>query len=272
MTSKRPLRSLVSTASSSLRPAQISRTSFVRSSACAFTSTTPSRSTEYDAEATPAVDRPRWKQTPPRMMAPHRIRPKARGGVYQVNEDPKKLDDAYIRMLGPGGDKMLGEDVKWLAVTHKSFDHGRRGFNDRLAYLGRRIVELQTTQALINSPQENQWPRDPSGVPISDEFGRKPYLHPALNGLQGLTDEAESLVLSKTRLAPIAERYRLDKVTRWTPKRADNLQGSGFETVLMTSLYAIVGAVALERGGEVANKVVQEKILAPLGFSFSPES
>jgi len=54
--------------------------------------------------------------------------------------------------------------------------------------------------------------------------------------------------------------------------QADNLQGSGFETVLMTSLYAIVGAVALERGGEVANKVVQEKILAPLGFSFSPES
>jgi large subunit ribosomal protein L15 len=54
--------------------------------------------------------------------------------------------------------------------------------------------------------------------------------------------------------------------------QADNLQGSGFETVLMTSLYAIVGAVALERGGEVANKVVQEKILAPLGFSFSPDS
>jgi large subunit ribosomal protein L15 len=54
--------------------------------------------------------------------------------------------------------------------------------------------------------------------------------------------------------------------------QADNLQGSGIDTVLMTSLYAIVGAVALERGGEIANKVVQEKILAPLGFSFSPES
>jgi large subunit ribosomal protein L15 len=39
----------------------------------------------------------------------------------------------------------------------------------------------------------------------------------------------------------------------------------------MTSLYAIVGAVALERGGDVANKVVQDKILAPLGFTFSTE-
>jgi large subunit ribosomal protein L15 len=54
--------------------------------------------------------------------------------------------------------------------------------------------------------------------------------------------------------------------------QADNLQGSGLDTVLMTSLYAIVGAVALEHGGEVANKVVQEKILAPLGFSFATDS
>jgi large subunit ribosomal protein L15 len=54
-------------------------------------------------------------------------------------------------------------------------------------------------------------------------------------------------------------------------EQADNLIGSGIESVLMTSLYAIVGAVALERGGEVANKIVQEKILAPLGFSFSAD-
>jgi len=57
------------------------------------------------------------------------------------------------------------------------------------------------------------------GNPQTDEFGRKPFLHPALNGLQGLTDEAESLVLGKSRLAPIAERYGLDKVTRWKPRR-----------------------------------------------------
>lgn len=203
------------------------------------------------------------------MRAPVRIRPQAKGGVFKVNEDPRRLDDAYVRMLGPGGDKMLGDEAKWLAVTHKSFEHGSQGFNDRLAYLGRRIVELQTSQALINSPQENQWPRASDGKPQPDQYGRRPFLHPALNGLQGLSDEAESKVLSKARLAQIAESYGLDKVTRWVPKRADNLQGSGIESVLMTSLYAIVGAVALEKGGEVANKVVQDKILAPLGFTFS---
>ncbi|KAF2023654.1 hypothetical protein EK21DRAFT_118565 [Setomelanomma holmii] len=268
MTSKRPFRCLFSTASSSLRPTP-SKASIVRTSACTFSTTTPSRGPEYDTEA---AERPRWQQTPPRMIAPYRIRPQARGGVFKVNEDPRRLDDAYVRMLGHGGDKMLGDEVKWLAVTHKSFDHGRRGFNDRLAYLGRRIVELQTSQALINSPQENYWPRDGKGMSEPDKFGRRPFLHPALNGLQGLTDEAEGAVLNKTRLAPVAERYGLDKVTRWTPKNAENLKGSGIESVLMTSLYAIVGAVALERGGEVANKVVQDKILAPLGFTFSPDS
>ncbi|CAE7186777.1 hypothetical protein CFE70_006502 [Pyrenophora teres f. teres 0-1] len=269
MASKRPLRSLVSTASSSLLPAQTSKTTLVRTSACAFSSTTPSRAPQYDTEV---EERPRWQKTPQRMVAPFRIRPLAKGGEFKVNEDPKRLDDAYIRMLGPGGDKVLGDEVKWLAVTHKSFEHGKQGFNDRLAYLGRRIVELQTSQALISAPQEYQWPRDAMGKPKPDEFGRKPYLHPALNGLQGLTNEAESLILSKSRLAPIAEQYGLDKVTRWKPMRADNLKGSGIETVLMTTLYAIVGAVALERGGEVANKLVQEKILTPLGFHFSPDS
>jgi len=133
MASKRPLRSLVSTASSSLRPAQTSKATLVRTSACAFSSTTPSRAPGYDTDV---EDRPRWQKTPQRMVAPFRIRPQARGGVFKVNEDPKRLDEAYVRMLGPGGDKVLGDEVKWLAVTHKSFEHGKQGFNDRLAYLG----------------------------------------------------------------------------------------------------------------------------------------
>jgi large subunit ribosomal protein L15 len=56
--------------------------------------------------------------------------------VWNVNNDPARLDDMYNRLLGPGGSKMLPEELKWLAVTHKSFDQGRRGFNDKLALMG----------------------------------------------------------------------------------------------------------------------------------------
>ena len=79
---------------------------------------------------------PRWQSTPPRMMAPIRSKPPVADNDFAVNEDPERLDRVYDRVLGEGGRTMLTDEVKWLAVTHKSFDHGRRGFNDRLTYLG----------------------------------------------------------------------------------------------------------------------------------------
>ena len=46
---------------------------------------------------------------------------------------------------------MLTEEVKWLAVTHKSFDHGKRGYNDRLAYLGRIALDSSSRNELTNN-------------------------------------------------------------------------------------------------------------------------
>jgi large subunit ribosomal protein L15 len=34
-------------------------------------------------------------------------------------------------------------------------------------------------------------------------------------------------------------------------------------------MYALVGAIALEKGGLVANQVARERILAPLGFKLT---
>ena len=73
------------------------------------------------------------------MVAPVRLKTYKPHNEYAVNMDPRRLDQVYVQILGQGGDKMLTEEVKWLAVTHKSFDQGRRGYNDRLAFLGRFI-------------------------------------------------------------------------------------------------------------------------------------
>ena len=70
------------------------------------------------------------------MMAPVRSKPPVYNNDFVVNQDPERLDKVYDRVLGTGGCAMLTDEVKWLAVTHKSFDHGRRGFNDRLSFLG----------------------------------------------------------------------------------------------------------------------------------------
>ena len=79
---------------------------------------------------------PRWQSTPPRMMAPIRSKPPVSNNDFAVNEDPEHLDKVYDRVLGTGGCEMLTDEVKWLAITHKGFDHGRRGFNDKLSFLG----------------------------------------------------------------------------------------------------------------------------------------
>ena len=52
---------------------------------------------------------------------------------------------------------MLTEEVKWLAVTHKSFDHGKRGYNDRLAFLGMMCCSSRHSEKLTQTldRQEN---------------------------------------------------------------------------------------------------------------------
>lgn len=95
--------------------------------------------TDSPAAAAPqSAPLPRWSQTPPSMKAPLQLdfAKNPHNKVWTVNNDPKKLDEVYERLLGQGGSRLLPEELKWLAVTHKSFDQGRRGFNDRLALLG----------------------------------------------------------------------------------------------------------------------------------------
>lgn len=91
---------------------------------------------ESQADHQPA--KPRWSQTPPAMKAALQMdfAKKPANKIWFVNNNPEKLDDMYNRLLGPGGSRLLPEELKWLAVTHKSFDQGRRGFNDRLALMG----------------------------------------------------------------------------------------------------------------------------------------
>lgn len=53
---------------------------------------------------------------------------------FLVNRDPEILDTMYRKLLG--GDLGLSDEVKWQAITHKSFDHGWQPFNEKLALFG----------------------------------------------------------------------------------------------------------------------------------------
>lgn len=103
-------------------------------------STATVKSSEMEVEAQP---RPRWSQTPPAMKAPIRSRAKSPNSTkpIPVNDSPQKLDQAYARFFG-SEELSLSEETKWLAMTHKSFDFGRRGYNDRLAFFGQYLFTI----------------------------------------------------------------------------------------------------------------------------------
>jgi large subunit ribosomal protein L15 len=122
----RSLRALARPARSSLRAASLSTR---RALSCS----TPRYSEEAQGDQT---EKPRWLYTPPGTKAPFSLHFDSKRPNYPVNESQEVLDKFYIGLLGPEGDKVLSDKVKWLAVTHKSFDQGRRGFNDRLGFLG----------------------------------------------------------------------------------------------------------------------------------------
>ncbi|KAN0099483.1 Ribonuclease-III-like domain containing protein [Hyaloscypha variabilis] len=224
-----------------------------------FSASSSSSDVQYENDK---PQRPRWSQTPEQMKAPYRWRIKNPAAEWKCNDDPAVLDNFYNNFLGRGGDQMLTEEVKWLAITHKSFDQGRRGFNDRLAFLGRRILNLQTNLALLVSPTAKKTQSLPN--PSDD---RTPFTHPALEGLANLSDVPLGEVLSKTRLAGLAQSIGMQEIIRWTPKDIHHLNASGLELILAHTMYAVIGAIALQKGGEVAARVAREKILKPLGIS-----
>ncbi|KAG9524518.1 RNase III domain protein, partial [Aureobasidium melanogenum] len=209
---------------------------------------------------------PRWAATPSRMAMPVRARPGPRqrqSPPFTVNSDPSLLDEAYTSFLGKNGDSVLPEEIKWLAVTHKSFDHARRGFNDKLAFLGKRLCDVQCSLALIEQPSQVSTYTDFN----SETTGRyKQFRHPAMRGVDNVSEFAKNKTLDKQRLASLARQYGLDAVVRWKPRNVDNLSSSGVDVVLAHTLYSIVGAVAMEKGGDFANKIVRERILNPLGL------
>jgi large subunit ribosomal protein L15 len=148
------------------------------------------------------------------MKAPVRSRLRPEGvQPLKINADPKKLDQVYVKFLGQGGDKMLSEESKWLAVTHKSFDHGRRGFNDRLAFLGKRILELQTSLSLLALGDSSRYLRE-----SQDPYGREPFEHPATKAVECLRSGARTWFTHHKQISNLSAQYGIPDVVRWVPK------------------------------------------------------
>ncbi|CAN8096220.1 unnamed protein product [Discula destructiva] len=206
-----------------------------------------------------ATAKPRWSYTPPALKATYDFQLKEAkdpaNSVWHVNEDPAKLAEFYDRFLGrENGARMLPDELRWLAVTHKSFDYGRRGFNTKLAFFGRQIVVLETMNGIMTAPIHVERILD-------DRWKRQPFRSPALANVDKLSKQRPADYMSIHSLAQVGIKTQLDQVMRWKPRVPSDLGFSGIDVVLATTLFAIVGAVSLQHGGEVASRVARENIL-----------
>jgi large subunit ribosomal protein L15 len=182
-------------------------------------STSAPRPQENAAAAPSTQEVPRWARTPERMKAPFspHITKNPANSVWAVNEDPAKLDDALNNLLGKGGERLLPDELKWLAVTHKSFDQGRRGFNDRLAYLGRQIAVVEAMQSILTETSGLE-----GGQEIEKdafEGRRQPFENKALEAADQLSIYQPHAVFNLAKLQKLAVDTGISEVVRWKPRK-----------------------------------------------------
>ena len=66
----------------------------------------------------PSPDQPRWKQTPPQMRMPFRLRPQPSQPLWKVNEQMELVDDTFDKFVGQAGGRgtrgreVLPEEIK----------------------------------------------------------------------------------------------------------------------------------------------------------------
>ncbi|KAI5839597.1 ribonuclease-III-like-domain-containing protein [Morchella snyderi] len=185
---------------------------------------------------------------------------------FTVNEDPEKLDAMYRSLLG--GNSGLSEEIKLQAVTHKSFDHGWQPYNEKLAFFGKLVLQLHTSLHHLATRPKSLGPRKPHTA--STENGAngpvlKPFHHPDYHYLTFVNRKSVQETLSAGKLGHLARVAGLPEVMRWKPVDVNDLVKSGQTDIAVECLYAIIGAVALRRGGDVAGRLVRERILSVLG-------
>lgn len=140
-----------------------------------------------------------------------------------------------------GAEYALSEERMLQTLTHKSFAHGKKPYNERLAILGKQLLRMETGRAAAQSAAE------------------APQNTNSINGHNfDVNERAIELLSSSPTLSQVCRLANLDKSIFWKPADAGN---AGEATIYSTSMSAIVGAVLLEHGADKAIEFIRARLL-----------
>ncbi|BFZ60007.1 hypothetical protein YB2330_001029 [Saitoella coloradoensis] len=181
-----------------------------------------------------------FASTAPSHKAPHPLRVRQN---FDVNDDIEAVQAQIKKLTG----ETLPDELAWQAVTHKSFAHGKEGYNDKLAFMGRRVLKFHL--ALQLSSRESSRPSAINNKAVES-------VTPAR--LENAT-KASTLFSAAQKMG-----LNIQDVMRWKPKQKDDLELSGVKGVVGDCLTAMIGAVFLTKGGQAAEELVVKKVLPNL--------
>lgn len=133
-----------------------------------------------------------------------------------------------------GSEYALPDEVSLQVITHKSFAHGKKPFNEKLAVLGSHFLKYKATLFTINT-----------------------------QGLDRIGSHASKELISDGSMAYFLQSTGVGESIYW--KKRDPLQTdpkrSGEVSVYARTGEAILGAILLTHGKEKATKFVDEVLL-----------
>lgn len=135
-----------------------------------------------------------------------------------------------------GSEYAIEDNVLLQVLTHKSFAHGSKPFNEKLAVSGSHFLKYKSAIHSVNTEK----------------------------GLSALGSAESRKVLSNNVLSGYVKQHGFADVMFWKKRDAlitDEIK-SGEVAVRAGVLEALIGALLLTRGKDVAEKFVSEKLLS----------
>lgn len=174
-----------------------------------------------------------------------------KGLSYQNINEQEYYDKVRQSLQFDKSEIDLPNDVILQCLTHKSFAHGSKPYNEKLSLLGSQYLKYQ---ASIHSVRQHELLS-----PVSQN-----KVQQAINGLNftNLGTQLSKLLISKSAMSAFVRAKNLDTLVFW--KMKDPLKDSyhnGETTIYSTVLSALVGAILVTNGPEKANRFVSGILL-----------